>query len=100
MWVRTLGTQFLSPQWCNGCTGEVQMWAALFPVAFVAAETVGPSWPSLLPYISYCCRGCTCAPLFLGSPGVPESPKKNSQNILDIPDMSQNNIETLFSFNS
>lgn len=48
MWVRILGTQFLPPQKCSGCMGEVQMWVALFPVAFVAAETVGPSWPSPL----------------------------------------------------
>lgn len=47
MWVRFLGTQFLPPQKCSGFTGEVQMWVALLPVAFVAAETVGPlAFPS------------------------------------------------------
>lgn len=56
--------------------GEVQMWVAI-SCCLCAVETEGswcPSPPS--PYIPYCCRGCTA----LARPGVPETPKENSQN--------------------
>ena len=101
MWVRILGTQFHPPQRCSCCTGG-------------STDVGGP--------ISCCLCGCcngrpqlafpsACLHLLLlyglhlphpllGSPGVPETPTKNSQNILGIPGMSQNNIKTLFSFNN
>lgn len=42
--------------------------------------------------------GAAPAPdLIPGSPGLPETPKKNSQNTLVIPGMSQNNSKALFS---
>lgn len=34
----------------------------------------------------------------MGSPGVPEIPKKNTE--YSIPGMSQNNVKTLFAFNN
>lgn len=100
MWVRFLGTQFLPPQKCSGFAREVQMWVALLPVAFVAAESSSPAGLPLCLSAPATAVGAAPASPSPGSPGVPEAPKKNSQNILGIPGMSQNNIKTLFSFNN
>lgn len=62
-------TPFLTvAQWLwrrGGCAEQVQMWAALLPVAFVAATAPA----GLLPPLHLLgCRGCTCSPPPSGVP--------------------------------
>lgn len=63
---------------CGGCAEEVQMWWLCFLLPCGCSR---PQLDSPIPLDLLGCRDCTCPHLLVGSPEVPEIPKKNSQNI-------------------
>lgn len=91
MWVRALGTQFLSPQQGRACVGGAQRQRLRFLSPWQLLKRLLPAG-RLFPSVSCCPGGHTHPPPW----GPLEIPGESSQNTLGIPGRTQSDPKVTF----